>query len=115
MLCNKLIKDYVKASQLDQWIEHWPCQAKLRSNLKLLPDPEKLSLEEGKPLRLIEYIIERVYQVFCHFNYHKFGIFWNLHQPKGVPSHTIQKWQKMARQNTFEILLLNDANLIGEH
>jgi hypothetical protein len=29
--------------------------------------------------------------------------------------HTIQKCQKMAGQNTFEILLLNDANMIGEH
>ena len=30
-------------------------------------------------------------------------------------SHTIQKCKKMAGQNTFEILLLNDANMIGEH
>jgi hypothetical protein len=29
--------------------------------------------------------------------------------------HTIQKCQKMTRQNTFKILLLNDANMIGEH
>ena len=29
--------------------------------------------------------------------------------------HTIRKCQKMARKNTFEILLLNDANMIGEH
>jgi hypothetical protein len=29
--------------------------------------------------------------------------------------HTIRKCQKMARQNTFEILLLNDTNTIGEH
>ena len=29
--------------------------------------------------------------------------------------HTIRKCQKIARQNTFEILLLNDANMIGEH
>ena len=29
--------------------------------------------------------------------------------------HTIQKCQKMAGQNTFEILLLNDANMIEEH
>jgi hypothetical protein len=26
-----------------------------------------------------------------------------------------EKGQKMARQNTFEILLLNDANMIKEH
>ena len=29
--------------------------------------------------------------------------------------HTIQKCKKMAGQNTFQILLLNDANIIGEH
>jgi hypothetical protein len=29
--------------------------------------------------------------------------------------HTIQKPQKMAGQNTFQILFLNDANMIGEH
>ena len=29
--------------------------------------------------------------------------------------HTIRKCQKMARQNTLKILLLNDANMIGEH
>jgi hypothetical protein len=31
------------------------------------------------------------------------------------PFHTIQKPQKMAGQNTFQILFLNDANMIGEH
>ena len=30
-------------------------------------------------------------------------------------NHTIRKCQKMARQNTFQILLLNGANMIGEH
>ena len=29
MLCNKLLKDCMKASQLDQWIEHWPCYSKV--------------------------------------------------------------------------------------
>ena len=29
--------------------------------------------------------------------------------------HTIRKCKKMDGQNTFEILLLNDANMIGEH
>ena len=29
--------------------------------------------------------------------------------------HTIRKYKKMAGQNTFQILLLNDANMIGEH
>ena len=29
--------------------------------------------------------------------------------------HTIQKYKKMAGQNTFQILVLNDANMIGEH
>ena len=28
--------------------------------------------------------------------------------------HTIQKCKKTAGQNTFQILLLNDANMIGE-
>ena len=29
--------------------------------------------------------------------------------------HTIRKYKKIAGQNTFQILLLNDANMIGEH
>ena len=29
--------------------------------------------------------------------------------------HTIQKRKKMAGPNTFQILVLNDANMIGEH
>ena len=29
--------------------------------------------------------------------------------------HTIRKCKKMAGQNTFQILLLNDAHMIGEH
>ena len=29
--------------------------------------------------------------------------------------HTIRKCKKMAGQNTFPILFLNDANMIGEH
>ena len=29
--------------------------------------------------------------------------------------HTIQKCKKIAGQNTFQIWLLNDANMIGEH
>ena len=36
-----------------------------------------------------------------------------FHQNK-LLMHTIRKCQKMARQNTFEILLLNDANMIRE-
>ena len=32
----------------------------------------------------------------------------------GHAAHTIRKCKKMAGQNTFEILLLNDANMIGE-
>ena len=31
------------------------------------------------------------------------------------PNHTIQECKKMAGQNTFQILVLNDANMIGEH
>jgi hypothetical protein len=29
--------------------------------------------------------------------------------------HTIQKCKEMAGQNTFQIMLLNDANTIREH
>ena len=29
--------------------------------------------------------------------------------------HTIRKRKKMAGQNTFQIFLLGDANMIGEH
>ena len=29
--------------------------------------------------------------------------------------HTIRKFKKVAGQNTFPILLLNDANMIEEH
>ena len=32
-----------------------------------------------------------------------------------VGGHTIRKCEKMAGQNTLQILLLNDANMIGEH
>ena len=32
-----------------------------------------------------------------------------------IVNHTIRKCEKMAGQNTFQILLLNDANMIGEH
>ena len=34
-------------------------------------------------LGLIEYVIKRVHQFFLPFELHKFGIFWNMHQPKG--------------------------------
>ena len=33
----------------------------------------------------------------------------------GATSHTIRKCKKMAGQNTFKILLLNDDNIIEEH
>ena len=29
--------------------------------------------------------------------------------------HTIRKYKKMAGQNTFQVLLLNDANMVEEH
>ena len=32
-----------------------------------------------------------------------------------IPLHTIQNCKKMAGQNAFQILLLNDANMIGEY
>ena len=38
-----------------------------------------------------------------------------LASPRCERSHTIRKCKKMAGQNTFEILRLNDANKIGEH
>ena len=31
------------------------------------------------------------------------------------PCHTIRKRKNMVGQNTSQILLLNDANMIGEH
>ena len=31
------------------------------------------------------------------------------------PCHTIRKYKKMGVQNTFQILVLNDANMMGEH
>ena len=34
---------------------------------------------------------------------------------RGLPIHTIRKRKKMAGQNTFQIFLLNDANMIGGH
>ena len=52
----------------------------------------------GHPLRLIEYMIENSVKDtedtadrksvpgFLPFQLHKFGIFWNLHQPKRVPT-----------------------------
>jgi hypothetical protein len=30
-------------------------------------------------------------------------------------AHTIRKCKKIAGQNTFKVLLLNNANMIGEH
>ena len=36
------------------------------------------------------------------------------HKRDALPVHTIQKCKKMAGQNTFQILILNDANMIGE-
>ena len=33
----------------------------------------------------------------------------------GTLSHTIRKYKKMAGQNTFQILVFNDANMIREH
>ena len=38
-----------------------------------------------------------------------------LNFENSIIGHTIQKCKKMAGQNTFKILLLNDANMIGEH
>ena len=39
------------------------------------------------------------------------GLEWILN----LEFHTIQKRKKMPRQNTFQNLLLNDANMIEEH
>ena len=42
--------------------------------------PREVVARGGHPLGLIEYMIERVFEPF------EFGIFWNLHQTKGVPT-----------------------------
>ena len=34
---------------------------------------------------------------------------------ESLTNHTIQKSKKIAGKNTFQILLLNDANMIGKH
>ena len=72
-------------------------------------EPKKLSSEVGSPqlmeskliekltrtltacTREVEYMIERVFQVFLSFEPFEFGISWNLHQPKGVPSSRLVK------------------------
>ena len=54
--------------------------------------PREVLVRGGHPLGLIEYVIERVYQVFLPFELHKFGICINpkecppltLHQPKDL-------------------------------
>ena len=45
---------------------------------------------------------------------HNVGPFWSIWCKKAL-AHTIQKCKKMAWQNTFQILFLNDAHMIGEH
>ena len=56
------------------------------SNINILDAcPREVVSRGGHPLGLIEYMTERVCQGFLPFELHKFGIFWNLHQPKGVP------------------------------
>ena len=47
--------------------------------------PREVVARGGHPLGLIEYMLERVCQGFLPFELHKFVIFWNLQQPKGVP------------------------------
>ena len=48
--------------------------------------PREVVARGGHPLGLIEYMLERVCQGFLPFELHKFVIFWNLHQPKGLPT-----------------------------
>ena len=45
--------------------------------------PREVVARGGHLLEVIEYMIERVFLSFEPF---EFGIFWNLHQPKGVPT-----------------------------
>ena len=45
----------------------------------------------GYPLGLIEYMIERVYQVFCHLNYRNLAFFWICINPKGYPPLTFHQ------------------------
>ena len=53
-------------------------------NKKATACPREVVARCGYPLGLVEFMIERVYQVFLSFEPFEFGIFWNLHQPKGA-------------------------------
>ena len=50
--------------------------------------PREIVARDGYPLGLIEYMIERVYQVFCHLNYTNLVFFGICINPKGYPSLT---------------------------
>ena len=47
--------------------------------------PREVATRGGHPLGLIEYVIERVYQVFCHLNYTNLAFFGICINPKGCP------------------------------
>ena len=51
--------------------------------------PREVVARGGHPLGLIEYMIERVFQFFCHLNYINLTFF--LNQPQRVPTtHFLQ-------------------------
>ena len=61
----------------------------------MVPDtacPREIVPRGGHPLGLIEYIIERVHQVFLSFEPFEFEAFWNLHQcpPLTFMNHKLQ-------------------------
>ena len=59
--------------------------------------------------------IDTLHNSVCNF----FNLSFEFLMPAGRDelqlTHTIRKYKKMAGQNTFQILVLNDANIIGEH
>ena len=52
---------------------------------RLTTCPREVVARGGHPLGLIEYVIERVHQVFCHLNYTNLALFGICINPKGCP------------------------------
>ena len=50
--------------------------------------PREIVVRDGHPLGLIEYMIERVHQIFCHLNYTNLAIFEICINPNGCPPLT---------------------------
>jgi hypothetical protein len=62
--------------------------------LHVLPEPEKLSLEVGTLAPWVDRVYDRKsVPGFLHFEPFEFGISWNLHQPKGVPTSDFSSTQ----------------------